>query len=185
MAAFEHLSVVIPRLANFVESLSIEVPQYPDCESRGNRDRNHDMNCICSKKDNILEQIIIPLSNLKSLSIVCPLCDRDRRHSYLQSLKTTRLTDLSIRCFTCQKKSPNILQSFNASCMQTLVSLSYNGFEGRLSNSHLAIMKNNTYLPKLTTLASSNHRVFVPLLRRGTITRLLWDGHNSGLYVSL
>lgn len=163
-----------PRIANIVKYVS---KYLSDCESSDYHGLHTNEDCVCNTLDELLGQILIPLSNLVIIYINCGLhSPSSERHQYLQHLKTTKLEEVVFYCYCYKADSLVPFQIFTSTCMQTVMALHCLKTFSRttLTTEQVAYAERDTFLPQLTELYCDSKCLgaFASLFRKGTITKL-------------
>ena len=90
-----------PRIAHVVVEIHIKLERSRLCERR-NSERLRPQSyrrCTCFMHDSALGNVILSLRNLRTLTILCTLCDRSHGHEYLFKLNSPALRQFTLSCY--------------------------------------------------------------------------------------
>lgn len=135
--------------------------------------------CTCDEMDRLLGAALISLENLITLHYHCICCydPHDKRHIYLQNLKTTPLKHLQLHCRCTPSTSPKLIQILSAPCMRSAKDLSWTT-QGNSSvdASAITLLEDKDCFPKLKYLLfGMNEREVAPLIRKSSLVSLSCD----------
>lgn len=139
----------------------------------------------------LMGKVMVPLRNLQGLTHRCKICIHGlggMYHSYLQRLKTRRLTKLVLygECFTRPPHRSIGFRILCAPCMRMVTSLDLGtAIYQSLTPAELALVESDSFLPHLTEVTSAAFAPFASHLRKGTITSIRTNESRSDLHTVL
>jgi hypothetical protein len=134
--------------------------------------------CYCDRTDALLGLALVSLSNLQVLHFTCQYNrepdENNRRHLYLEKLKSTQLRELVFECRCTSPSSDNPYHIFAAACMRSVQSFKWMMTSLRTvpkAEAQSLLMDPRT-LAKVSRVMCDNTEPLEGLLSKGNITHL-------------
>jgi hypothetical protein len=172
-------TLVSPHYSSLVTSLNFVSPICSRIRS-GFQEWRTRLSDKCDEIDGQLSNVLQALPNLHSLWVECQACwtpNPEKRHRYLQNLKTRTLTHLSFRCSCSSEPLSQTYQTLSSPCCQAIHTLEWDRTSQHARGGQQEFDVSGI-LPRLQMLAYAENKILDQLLSCRAITHLacgIWD----------